>query len=337
MEPERKLASVVKILDIQPIVGADAIVVATVKGWKVVVKKNEFNVGDLAVYYEIDSFLPVMPQFEFLRARCFKKMANGQEGFRLKTVRLRGQISQGLLTPLPWSLPNLKEGDDLTVALNVVKYEAGGPAQLSGEVKGWFPYFIPKTDEERIQNYASDCMIDLRGQNAYVTEKLDGSSFTAYFRNGEFGVCSRNLELKPSEGNAFWQAANELQMPGKLTELRKNIALQGELVGPGIQGNLYGLAKRTVFFFTGYYIDEGRRMTVSELKDTLETLKLNMVPVMEWAYVLPAEALVDNMLAYADGKSMLNPNADREGVVVRGLTENFSFKAISNNYLLNDK
>ena len=88
---ERKLASVVKVLDIQPIAGADAIEVATVKGWKVVVKKNEFKVGDLAVYYEIDSFLPVTPQFEFLRKSSYKKM-NDKEGFRLKTIKLKGQL-----------------------------------------------------------------------------------------------------------------------------------------------------------------------------------------------------------------------------------------------------
>ena len=100
MTIERKLASVVKIVDILPIVGADAIVVAKVKGWNVVVKKGEFNVGDLAVYYEIDSFLPVRPQFEFLRKSSFKRM-NSIEGFRLKTIKLRGQLSQGLLTPIP--------------------------------------------------------------------------------------------------------------------------------------------------------------------------------------------------------------------------------------------
>ncbi len=108
MTTERKLASVVKIVDIQPIKDADAIVVASVKGWKVVVKKGEFNVGDLAVYYEIDSFLPVRPQFEFLRKSSFKRMGSS-EGFRLKTIKLRGQISNGLLMPLS-SLESLTNG-----------------------------------------------------------------------------------------------------------------------------------------------------------------------------------------------------------------------------------
>ena len=333
---ERKLASIVRILDVQPIAGADAIVVATVKGWKVVVKKNEFAVGDLAVYYEIDSFLPATPQFEFLRPRCYKKMSDGREGFRLKTVKLRGQISQGLLTPIPASLSNAVEGDDVTAVLNVVKYEPPIPAQLAGEIKGLFPSFIPKTDEERIQNYITESEVDVRGQDAYITEKLDGSSFTAYIRNNEFGICSRNLELKPNDDNAFWQAAKFLNLQDKLASLDRNIALQGELVGPGVQGNLYALKNRTVYFFTGYDIDAGRRMTFGELKEVLELLKLPMVPVLEYSYVLPTENVVENMLAYAEAKSALNPKADREGVVVRGLTQEFSFKAVSNKYLLND-
>jgi hypothetical protein len=331
---ERKLASVVRITDIQPIVGADAIEVATVKGWKVVVKKNEFKVGDLAVYFEIDSLLPLTSQFEFLRSRCYKRMPDGREGLRLKTVKLRGQISQGLLTPLPNEF--VTEGDDLTSVYGVIKYEPPIPAQLSGLVKGLFPSFIPKTDEERIQNYITDSIVDVRGLDAYITEKLDGSSFTAYIRNSEFGICSRNLELKHSDDNAYWQASAALDLQNKLASLQRNIALQGELVGPGVQGNLYGLSHRTVYFFTGYDIDAGRRLTFAELKDLLTELKLPMVPVLEYAYVLPSENVVETMLAYAEGKSALNPRADREGVVVRGVSEEFSFKAISNRYLLND-
>lgn len=148
MTIERKLASVVRIIDIQPIAGADAIVVAKVKGWNVVVKVGEYKVGDLAVYYEIDSFLPARPQFEFLRRSSFKRMGV-VDGFRLKTIRLRGQISQGLLTPIPEGIVDPQEGDDLTESLDIVKYEPPISAQLAGQIKGTFPGFIPKTDEER--------------------------------------------------------------------------------------------------------------------------------------------------------------------------------------------
>jgi RNA ligase (TIGR02306 family) len=338
MTTERKLASVVKIVDIQPIPGADAIVVATVKGWKVVVKVNEYKVGDLAVYYEIDSFLPVRPQFEFLRKSSFKRMGSS-EGFRLKTIRLRGQISQGLLTPIPEGISNPKEGDDLTEALDIVKYEPPIPAQLAGKIKGTFPSFIPKTDEIRIQNFESEVGFSPVGERAYITEKLDGTSFTCYFNNGVFGVCGRNWELSETDDNSLWRMAKVLELKDKMTKHGKNIALQGELIGAGINGNLYGLSDHKLYFFTGYDIDKGRRMFFDELEWVLFGLQLQMVPVLEkYGFVIPNENnIVDYMLKYAEGKSVLNMEVDREGVVVRGLEKEFSFKAISNTYLLGSK
>ena len=338
MTTDRKLASVVKIVDIQPIPGADAIVVATVKGWKVVVKVNEYKVGDLAVYYEIDSFLPIRPQFEFLRKSSYKRMGSS-EGFRLKTIRLRGQISQGLLTPIPEGISNPKEGDDLTEALDIVKYEPPIPAQLAGKIKGTFPSFIPKTEEIRIQNFESEVGFSPVGERAYVTEKLDGTSFTCYFNNGVFGVCGRNWELSETSDNSLWRMANLLQLKEKMTKHGKNIALQGELIGAGINGNLYGLSDHKLFFFTGYDIDKGRRMFFDELEWVLFGLDLQMVPVLEkYGFVIPNESnIVDYMLKYAEGKSVLNMEVDREGVVVRGLEREFSFKAISNTYLLGSK
>ena len=338
MNTERKLASVVKIVDIQPIVGADAIVVATVKGWKVVVKKDEYKVGDLAVYYEIDSFLPIRPQFEFLRKSSFKRMGSS-EGFRLKTIRLRGQISQGLLTPIPEGIINPKEGDDLTEALDIVKYEPPIPAQLAGKIKGTFPSFIPKTDEIRIQNFENEVGFSPVGERVYVTEKLDGTSFTCYFNNGVFGVCGRNWELSETDDNSLWRMAKVLELKEKMTKHGKNIALQGELIGAGINGNLYGLSDHKLFFFTGYDIDKRRRMFFDELEWVLFGMDLQMVPVLEkYGFVIPNEGnVVDYMLKYAEGKSVLNMEVDREGVVVRGLEREFSFKAISNTYLLGNK
>jgi len=338
MTTDRKLASVVKIVDIQPIVGADAIMVASVKGWKIVVKKDEYKVGDLAVYYEIDSFLPVRPQFEFLRKSSFKRMGS-TEGFRLKTIKLRGQISQGLLTPIPSDINDPKEGDDLTEVLGIVKYEPPIPAQLAGKIKGTFPSFIPKTDEIRIQNFENEVGFSPVGERAYVTEKLDGTSFTCYFDNGVFGVCGRNWELTETSDNSLWRMANVLQLKEKMTKHGKNIALQGELIGAGINGNLYGLSDHKLFFFTGYDIDKGRRMFFDELEWVLFGLDLQMVPVLEkYGFVIPNESnIVDYMLKYAEGKSVLNMEVDREGVVVRGLEREFSFKAISNTYLLGSK
>lgn len=125
----RKLATVRTISQITPIQGADRIELAVVDGWKCVIKKGEFAVGDRVVYCEIDSFLPIRDEFEFLRSSSFKRM-DEREGFRLRTVRLRGQISQGLLlsTSILEQSPEL--GDDVSDQLGIVKYEAPVPVQL---------------------------------------------------------------------------------------------------------------------------------------------------------------------------------------------------------------
>ncbi len=341
-DEERKLATIAKIVAINPIPGADNIEAATVRGWQVVVKKNQFKAGDLAIYYEIDSFLPVKSEFEFLRKSCYRKLSNGQEGFRLRTIRLRGQISQGLLTPLPDLRMKegknyfIQEGDDVTEELGVVKYEPPIPAQLAGKMAGNFPSFIPKTDEDRIQNLYRDWW-RLSKKLIYVTEKLDGSSFTCYYRDGKFGVCSRNWELQEDGGDSFWEAANRLDLKSKLSALGKNIALQGELVGPGIQKNPYNLKERTVYFFTAYGIDSCGRYPVVELQNLLSELELFMVPIVRTLDCVPEENLIEKLMQVADGKSLLNPDAHREGIVVRCLQSGFSFKVISNNYLINEK
>ena len=157
---ERKLASVRKISDLSPIEGADKIEVATIDGWKVVVAKDVgHKVGDLVIYCEIDSFLPIKPEFEFLRKSSYKKMVDGREGFRLKTIKLRGQVSQGLILPLSlieYTNVNFEIGMDVTLMLGINKYDPPIPAELAGKVKGLFPSFIPKTDEERVQNLSKE-------------------------------------------------------------------------------------------------------------------------------------------------------------------------------------
>ena len=228
----------------------------------------------------------------------------------------------------------LIEGLDLTELLRIVKYEPPIPAQLAGDVKGLFPSFVPKTDEERIQNFEKENQLDVRGEKVYITEKLDGSSFTAYYYNGEFGVCSRNLELKESDKNALWIVAKRYDLPNKLKFIGKNLAIQGEILGPSIQGNPYKLKDVDVYFFTAYDIDNGCRLSFEGLETLTSHLGVKMVPVLEKSFVLPTENLVDNMLAMADGKSKLHGETDREGIVVRGLDKTFSFKAISNAFLL---
>ena len=360
---ERKLASIRTISDIQPIEGADMIELAIVDGWKVVVAKNVgHKVGDKVVYCEIDSFLPIRDEFEFLRKSSYKKMGD-QEGFRLKTIKLRGQVSQGLILPLSvlkstdivkvttvkteWGdqyelfaedgEPMVEIGDDVTEVLGIVKYEPPIPAELSGKVKGLFPSFLRKTDEERVQNLAKEYQeYQITSKHKfYVTEKLDGSSATFYLKDGVFGVCSRNLELTESEGNTFWKVARDLDLENKMTSLGFNVCLQGELIGEGIQGNPYKIKGQTVRFFNGFNIDKQENIPFFEFVELVQKLGLTTVPILEYDFLLPET--VGDMLEYADQKSELNSNFDREGVVVRSYDRTISFKAISNKFLLNEK
>lgn len=340
----RKLASVRRIDGIKPIPGADAIETAVVGGWSVVVKKGEFSAGDLAVYLEIDSWVPhnLAP---FLSKNHEPKEYNGVKGERLRTVKLRGQISQGLLLSVgvipevTFGMPDLPplEGEDVTQALNIQKWEAAIPAQLAGQVRGNFPCFIPKTDQERIQNL-TDQLMDWQNTelNWEVTEKLDGSSMTVYVNNNEGGVCSRNLELVKDSTNTFWRVALELDLIERLRVEGGNLALQGELIGEGIQGNPYKIKGQTFYLFDVYDIDNGCYLSPIKRRWLAEKLKINHVPVVETALTTPQS--VTSILEYADGASALNPQTAREGLVFKShLLGGHSFKAISNAWLLKNE
>jgi RNA ligase (TIGR02306 family) len=339
----RKLATIQKIKEIHPIEGADAIELAIINGWKVVVAKNVgHKVDDYVIYCEIDSFLPIKEEFEFLRKSSYKKMSDGTEGFRLRTIKLRGQVSQGLIIPMSILLNyknfmvEFEEGSDLTEILGIVKYEPPIPAELAGKVKGNFPSFIPKTDEERIQNLTKEFEEWKKSDlDFYVTEKLDGSSATYYYKDGVFGVCSRNLELLETEGNTFWKVARELDLENKMKSLGYNVSFQGELVGEGIQGNPYRIKGQKVFFFNLFNIDKHEYADLTEFVNTIHGLSLDTVPKIETNFKLPDT--IEDLLLYSDDKSYHNPNFDREGVVIRSLDRKISFKVISNKFLLNEK
>jgi RNA ligase (TIGR02306 family) len=330
----RKLATIREIKELLPIQGADRIELAIVDSWKVVVAKG-LNVGDAVVYCEIDSFLPIKPEFEFLRKSCYRKMADGQEGFRLKTIRLRGQISQGLCIPIG-ELPQLSNnnvGDNVSDILGIVKYDPPIPAELSGICKGNFPSFLKKTDEERVQNLSKEYQEYLvSGINFYATEKLDGSSATFYLRDGEFGVCSRNLELKENADNSFWKVARNLDIENKLKKLPYNACLQGELIGEGIQGNPYKIKGQDVRFFNLLNIDTYELMSVDDLCNFC--LDVDLLPVPNYNFILPKT--IDELLLVAEGKSAL-ADVEREGLVIRSPDGKISFKVISNKFLLNEK
>ena len=334
----RKMATIRKIDALRPIVGADAIECAIVGGWTCVVKKGEYVAGDLAVYCEIDSWIPyeVAP---FLSKGNFPHVYNEVKGERLRTVKLRGQLSQGLLLPLSTLTmveSELLEGLDVSFPLGIVKYEAPIPASLAGEVKGMFPSHIPKTDQERIQNLS----VELEEWKAEkltweVTEKLDGSSMTVYIIDGEVGVCSRNLDLKPNKDNSLWATAYKNEIDVKLIQSCCNLAIQGELVGNGIQGNIYKMRDQEFYVYDIYDIDAGRYFTPAERVAYCKVWDIKHVPVFKSDFMLTTETAAD-LLQMAEGKSVMGDIAgpEREGVVYKCNEKQVSFKAISNKFLL---
>lgn len=370
---ERKLASIRRIADIQPIEGADAIVVATVDGWKVVVKKGEFAVGDLAVYLEIDSWVPT-ELAPFLSKGSEPREYNGVKGERLRTIRLRGQVSQGLLLPVDFVNDNpfitgwfhedgigtmvmVTEGQDVTECLNIQKWEAPIPAQLQGQAKGTFPTgLIPKTDQERIQNcfgeiqkrakrFATEKVWneetqtlserpvvipdDFEEPTYEVTLKLDGSSMTIFRWEDELRVASRNMELKINEenaGNTFVKMALEIG-----DKIPNGLAIQGELMGEGIQGNREGFKGHRFFVFDIFDIQKHEYLSPMTRRLKCQEIGLEHVPMLGDAWNAPES--VASGLSLAEGPSI--NHKVREGLVWKCNEDpSFSFKTISNAFLL---
>jgi RNA ligase (TIGR02306 family) len=348
----RQLATIRKIAKLEPIKGADKIEVATIDGWKVVVGKGEFKEGDKCIYCEIDSFLPIDPDFEFLRKSSYKQFPDGTEGFRLKTIKLRGQISQGLALTMQ-SLEgrgyadarNWAIGSDVTEELGIKLYEKPIPFNLAGAVKGTFPReIVPKTDEERVQNIPLDVLTKPRVY--YVTEKLDGTSFTAYSYNEHFGVCSRNFELKEDDKNLYWRVAWQYKLPERLPGM--NLAVQGEICGPTIQGNPYRLSAPSLYVFGVYDTARGKYLPFEDVELLCRVWGIPRAPFVAidtfeiqggYAQRLGSFSSYDEVLVMADGNTLVNfENVPREGLVFKSYSpEYFSFKVISNKYLLHQE
>jgi len=416
----RKLASFRIVDRIEPIEGADAIELAVVGGWKVVTKKGEFNPGDPCVYFEIDSFLPDgVPAFQFLVDKS-PRLFNGVKGHKLRTIKLRGQISQGLILKIS-DFPALQyvlavnemvaavfagylgaetkaEADNLRFGLyeheaqlspqdlnlnkvlNIVKWDPPLNAQLSGMAEGLFPSFIRKTDQERAQNLSAeifgyedvtipgDATLNRpeiirpakarRDQQYEVTMKLDGSSMTAFARlTGEnrdvleSGVCSRNLQLKVNEANAENSFVNMALISGlsvalqaMVQEFGLELAVQGELMGPAIQGNRESLNDFELHVFDIFNIREGRYLLPDERLEVLNdmyrlgmTARVKHVPILFQSATLAEMGLdtMDKLLKFAEGPSIKHPV--REGLVYKAVDSGFSFKTISNKYLEKEK
>ncbi len=335
----RKMATIRKIDALRPIEGADAIECAIVGGWTVVTKKGEYNPGDLVVYCEIDSFIPTAIAPYLTKPGQNPKTFEGVEGERLRTVKLRGQLSQGLLLPYATCGKICAEGEDVSELLGIIKYEAPVPAALAGEVRGMFPSLIPKTDQERVQNLKAE-LAEWFAEDLHweVTEKLEGSSMTVYCIDGEVGVCSRNLDLKRNPDNSLWRAAIKYDLEEKLKIGGRNLAVQGELVGNGIQGNIYQMRDQDFLVYDIYDIDAGRYFTPAERKAFVSVFELNHCPVLAYSALL-TDTLgltnLDQVLKFAEGKSVMGMiGCEREGIVFKCHEKQVSFKAISNKYLL---
>lgn len=342
----RTLASIQLVNAIEPIPNADAIEKVRVLGWWIVAKKGEHQPGEKVVYCEIDSLLPEKPAFEFLRASSFKPARDDlRAGFRIRTVKLRGQVSQGICFPLSL-LPagtSTEVGTDVTAVLDVIKWEPPVSAGMHGRVKGGFPGFLPKTDETRVQ-VLEPVLERNRGKLFYLTEKLDGSSYTAFLRQGTFGICSRNLWMdETDETNLLSRLTSQLKIEENLRAASQrrgiDLAIQAEVIGPGIQGNKYQLRQATLRVFSVLNVETYQLLEHAEQLDLVRELGLETVPQLG---TLMLNHSVDELVALAEGTSVLNPKAQREGIVLRPLREEhdidiggrLSFKAINPKFLL---
>lgn len=349
----RKLATIRRVAEVRPIEGADAIEHVRVDGWWVVGKKGEFKVDELVTYLEIDSWVPT-ELAPFLSKGKQPREYNGVKGERLKTVKLRGAISQGLLLPIPAEFNDptqFTEGLDVTELLGIQKWEPPIPAQLRGKIAGTFPSWLRKTDQERIQNCFRD-VEPLFEDRWAIEEKLDGSSMTVGYRKGEFildkdgqpipeetVICSRNLSLKlDDEGNTFVRVAKESGVLDALKAYGRNLGISGELCGEGIQGNKYNIKGHKWFVFDILDVDTGKYLGFTERNIALFYLSQLGAQLETVPYIISQNLrgeTVNSLLEMAEAKSVLNAKSEREGLVFKNQRDpDISFKAISNRWLL---
>lgn len=335
---ERKLASIQTVDSLKPIEGADRIVEAGVLGWKVIVKKDEFQAGDRCVFFEIDSILPDGPEWaEFMRPRKF----------RVRTLKMRGVLSQGLALPLS-ILPDqtgLEIGTEVTEQLGVTKYEPplhDGGAKF-GKARGNFPHFVPKTDEIRLQSCPA-LLEEIRNAGPfYISVKIDGTSGTFCYDGDEFCACSRNWKKTEDDTNVYWQAARKYRL-AEVLDSHRNLAIQGEVAGPGIQANKLRLLEPDLFVFNVYDIEKGRLLDYHDFVGFCRDGGLRTVPIEK---VLLAEDLaafdwsLEAWLRRAEGKYD-GTDSPREGIVIRPIVSTYSpalrgrlsFKIINNDFLI---
>lgn len=377
----RKLASIQKIVSITEIIDpktgepANSIEAVQILGWTCVAKKGLHKVGELVIYFEIDSILPE----DFLKSQNLwdyeknKGLLGKSAGNVLKTKKLLKVLSQGLVAPIAgtslYGFP-VEEDMDVTEKLGITKYEQyieeefepGAPRKKSFKSRmikkfkpqiiflskyipwfrqfigsgGAFPDFIQKTDQTRIQNLTKNWN-ELREDTYEVTEKMEGTSSTYFYKDGDFGMCSRNLRKPNNSTDHFGFIEKKYEIFKKLIEYKKNIALQGEICGPGIQGNYYNLNEFTWFIFDVYLIDERRKALPAERTVILFDLGLSLTQAPFYSLQNLKGMTIQEVLDMTIRKSYLNNKVDSEGLVFKSILKNQSFKAINNDYLLKQK
>ena len=342
----RKLASIQRIWKIEPIEGADRIELAHILGWQCVVNKGQFREMDLAVYFEVDSFLPIAPEFEFLRASSYRKTDIMGEGFRLRTMKFRGQISQGLLLPVsafPAIPADAELGTDVTEILGVKKWEIEERITTGGTMIGTLPYDIPHTDETRVQA-EPDLIQAFAGLEYYISTKMDGSSHSVGIDENGFHVTGHNYEYKDDGNSPFYELVKSMDLQAKMEAFAAannliTFTIQGELCAPGIQKNRLKLTKPAWYVFT--IRENGKRVGLTRMLEVCEQLQLESVPIEEIGTDLPVKyPTVKALLERADGN--YPKGGKKEGIVIRPtepvycelVSGALSMKVVSNKYLL---
>ena len=356
----RNLATIQKIHDITPIKDADRIELIHVLGWQCVAKKGEFRPGDLCVYFEVDSFLPLRPEFEFLRATSYRKSELLGEGFRLRTARMRGEISQGLALPIDKALTpqeittllesdgRLEEGTDVTELLGVREWMIPETASSGGTIIAEASSRIPVTDETRIQSMPG-LLEEFAGLPYYITTKMDGTSCSISMgKDLVLHVYGHSYEYAAADDRSFYRWLKGRNVEEKLKDLMESrsdleeISVQGEFCGSGIQSNRLRLSSPEWFVFT--VNENSRRTSMKEMVAIAEQLGFKTVPIEETGVDLPS--------VYPDEKALLTRCEENrchaypgvpEGIVIRPqepVRSNvlhgapLSMKVKSNRYLL---
>ncbi len=342
IDSTRKLASIRTIESVVKHPNADALEIVTLQDmlWQVVTRLGDVKVGDKVIYFEIDSLLPTTaPWFPTALGGPDKVcLVNGEPHFRVKTIKLRKEISQGLILPLNDALKQVvggsDEGIDLTQLLQVKKFEPNVPDQghqgRQARESNGIPFpsdLVSKTDETRVQSCKSD-FIALFGRPYYITVKCDGSSGTFLLdpQTNQFLVCSRNFILPPSNDN-YWRAALKYNLEAVLRTFAEQghyYAIQGEVCGPKIQKNLLGLSDVRLFIFNMIDLKHRQRLPYAEMARLC--VGLECVPLVEQGEAF-AYSKISEMLALAQGYYP-NTKNHREGIVVRGIRDQISFKVI---------